>query len=193
LPYLDTLSDHRLLLLVKEGDHHAFTCIYQKYWQELYNAAYKRNRDKEQCQDIVQNVFIDLWARRGDLVIENLPAFLQTAIRFQVFKQIARKPSAAIFLDDLEQILSSPIHTDDPLLEKEIIDLLGSWIGALPAKRRQIFLLHYLEDLSTLDISERIGISRKTVQNQLTTASQSLRVRIAHFISLAALLTFLDK
>jgi len=121
LPYSDILSDHRLLLLIKQGDHHAFTSIYQKYWEELYNAAYKRNRDKEQCQDIVQIVFIDLWARRDDLVIENLQAFLQTAIRFQVLKQITRRPSAAIFLDDFEQIISSPVHTDDPLLEKEII------------------------------------------------------------------------
>jgi len=83
------------------------------------------------------------------------------------------------------------MHTDDPILEKEIMDLLGYWIAALPAKRRQIFLMHYIEDLSTRDIAERIGVSRKTVQNQLNTASQSLRVRLAHFISLAPLITFL--
>lgn len=173
-----------MLLLVQQGDQRAFDSIYQKYWQDLYNTAYKRSRNREQSQDIVQNVFIDLWARRGELVIDNLPAFLHTAVRFQVFKQIARKPAAAVFLDDLETIFGSPIHTDDSLLEKEIVHLLGCWIAALPEKRRQIFLLHYMEDLSTRDISERIGVSRKTVQNQLTTASQSLRTRLAHFISL---------
>jgi RNA polymerase sigma factor (sigma-70 family) len=191
LPERDTLSDHELLLLIKQEDQRAFDSIYQKYWQDLYNTAYKRSRDKEQCRDIVQNVFIDLWARRSELVIENLPAFLHTAVRFQVFKEITRKPAAAMFLDDLDLIISSPIHTDDPLLEKEIIDLLGYWIAALPAKRRLIFLLHYKEELSTRDISARIGVSRKTVQNQLTTASQSLRIRLTHFISLTPIIIFL--
>jgi DNA-directed RNA polymerase specialized sigma24 family protein len=81
------LFDQELIILIKQDDSNAFTKIYQKYWQELYNAAYKRNRNREQCQDIVQNVFTDLWNRRMALTIDNLQAFLHTAVRFQVFHQ----------------------------------------------------------------------------------------------------------
>ncbi len=85
------------------------------------------------------------------------------------------------------------MHTDDLVLEKEILALMRVWIAALPAKRREIFLLHYTEDLTTKEISEYLGISQKTVQNQLNTASQALRFRLAHFLSLMAAVAFIAK
>jgi len=190
---IDAHSDLELFLLVKQDDCNAFTEIYHKYWQELFNTAFKRNHNREQCQDIVQNIFTDLWNRRKVLTIIDLEAFLHTAVRYQVFKQAEKKPFQSVFLDCFEEIIISPVHTDDLLLEKEILELIQKWIAALPAKRRKIFLLHYLEDLSTKEISEYIGISRKTTQNQLTTASQSLRLRLAQVLSLSLLITIIVK
>lgn len=190
---LDLLSDRELTLLLKQDDCSAFSKIYERYWQDLYNTAYKRSRNRELCQDIVQNVFTDLWNRRETLTIEDLPAFLHTAIRFQVFKQVTRQPEQASFLDLFEEIIMSPAHADDMILEKEIVALMQTWIEALPAKRRKIFLLHYTEDLSTKEIAEHLGVSQKTVQNQLNTASQSLRTRLAHFLSLSVVVAFMLK
>ena len=190
---IDAHTDLELFLLVKQDDCNAFTKIYQKYWQDLYNTAYKRNHNREQCQDIVQNIFTDLWNRRKVLTIIDIEAFLHTAVRYQVFKQAERMPLQSVFLDCFEEIIISPVHTDDLLLEKEILELIHKWIAALPAKRRKIFLLHYFEDLSTKEISEYIGISRKTTQNQLTTASQSLRIRLAQVLSLSLIITMIIK
>ena len=187
------LTDQELFLLVKQDDCIAFTQIYQKYWKVLFNTAYKRNHDREQCQDIVQNIFTDLWNRRKVLTIIDIEAFLHTAVRYQVFKQAERMPLKSVFLDCFEEIIISPVHTDDLLLEKEILELIQKWIAALPAKRKKIFLLHYLDDLSSKEISEYIGISRKTTQNQLTTASQSLRIRLAQVLSLSVLIALIVK
>lgn len=191
--YYGELSDAALLNLVKQDDREAFAVIYRKHWQALYNSAYKRTRDKEQCQDIVQNVLTDLWLRRNDVEIDNLPAYLHTAVRFQVFKQVSRQPTNSVLLDSFELTISSPEHTDDPLLEKEILNLMSLWIAALPSKRRKIFLMHYTDGLSTREIAARLGVSQKTVQNQLNTATQALRARLAHIISISVLLTFIIK
>jgi len=191
--YYGELSDAALLNLVKQDDREAFAVIYRKHWQALYNSAYKRTRDKEQCQDIVQNVLADLWIRRVDLDIDNLPAFLHTAVRFQVFKQVSKHPLNSVFLDSFEQTITSPEQTDDPLLEKEILSLMSLWIAALPGKRRKIFLLHYTDGRSTKEIAAELGISQKTVQNQLNTATQALRARLTHIISISALLAFVVK
>ena len=59
--------------------------------------------------------------------------------------------------------------------EKELEELAQSWIDALPEKRRKIFLLHFRENLSTKEIAEKLGITQKTVQNQLGTASQDFK------------------
>lgn len=188
-----TLSDQELTVLLREGDRDAFQQIYRKYWQDLYNTAYQRSRDRALSQDIVQNVFTDLWIRKNVAHIQTLAGYLHQAIRFQVLKQASRKPLNSILLDSFEEIISSSIRTDDPLLEKEIVNIIGLWIGALPEKRRKIFILHYQEELSTNEIARRLGISQKTVQNQLSIISKEFQIRIAHFFSLSLLLAILLK
>ncbi|MFD1143769.1 RNA polymerase sigma factor [Larkinella insperata] len=179
--------DHDLLPLLAEGDEEAFAEIYRRYWQRLYSSAYKRLRNEDQCQDLVQNVFTDLWERKAQHTIDNLPAYLFTAVRFQVLKQVSRQPGTADLLDAFEAILTSPIHSDDSLLEQEILNLVKLWVAALPEKRREIFLMYYSQDLSTADIADSLGVSQKTVQNQLHTATTALRARLARIL-LAALL-----
>ncbi|TZF82624.1 sigma-70 family RNA polymerase sigma factor [Pedobacter sp. BS3] len=177
--------------MIKEDERAAFSEIYRRYWSELYNTAYKRTRDKAQCQDIIQNIFADLWLRRRQLAINNLSAYLHTAVRFQLYKQIARAPQHAAYLDEFEEIICSPVYADDKVREKEISDLINLWLAALPEKRRKIFLMHYMEELSTREIASELGISQNTVQAQLYTASQSLRTRLAHFMTITLALGFL--
>lgn len=186
-------SDKELSELLRIGDQNAYTVIYERYWESLYRSAYKRLKNKEQCQDIIQIVLSDLWRRREEVIIEDLPAYLHTAIRFQVFKQISRKPDSNTFLDEFEILLTSPVQTDDDLLEKEILGLVKLWINALPPKRRAIFLMYAEDELSTRQIAEKLGISQKTVQNQLNTAVINLRLRLAKVLSLALVVSLYTK
>ncbi|WP_140939142.1 RNA polymerase sigma factor [Sphingobacterium lumbrici] len=188
--YLD-LEDKELILLVKQDDRVAFTQIYKRYWSSLYNVAFKRTKDREQCQDIVQNVFTDLWSRRDKTAIDNLPAYLHTAVKFQLYKQISRQPQSALFLDSFEEIISSPIRADDGLKEKEIQHIINLWLATLPERRRQIFLLYYKEELSTRDIANRLGLSQNTVQSQIYTASRSLRTRLTHSLSVIVVISMM--
>ncbi|MNL39221.1 RNA polymerase sigma factor [compost metagenome] len=71
--------------------------------------------------------------------------------------------------------------------------MIKLWIDALPDKRRKIFLMHYNDDLSTAEIAGRLNISRKTVQNQLNTASQALRLRLVQLLSLLILSSFISR
>jgi RNA polymerase sigma-70 factor (ECF subfamily) len=172
--------DNVLFDLLKQGDEAAFGKIYKFYWVELYNAAYKRLPEKEKCQDVIQNVFADLWNRRETLELENPLAYLHTAVKFQVLKHISRKPKDSFFTESFENQLISPMQADGELLDREVKGLLELFIKALPEKRRKIFLLHYFEGLSTAKISVQLNISQKTVQNQLTTATHALKFRLTH-------------
>lgn len=180
-PYHE-LPDIELVLLLKNEDECAFTALYKRYWQRMFNSAYKRLQDKELSQDIIQNIFSDLWERRKQLQIDNLPAYLHTAVRFQVFKQTSNRTVRSEFLDAFEETVVCPTQTDDQLLENETLDLFKSWVRALPEKRRKIFLLHYFEDKPTSEIADRLEISQKTVQNQLNTAAQLLRARLSEVL-----------
>jgi RNA polymerase sigma-70 factor (ECF subfamily) len=174
----DTVSysadDKQLLSLLSKGDKTAFEQIYQRYWEPLYNSAYKRLKNTDQCKDILQDVFVDLWARRGKVEIENLGAYLHTAIRFQIYKLAAKEKATPVFIELFESISTHSFNADSNIEYKEIENLFRAWLDTLPEKRRQIFLMHYVENLSTREIAERLQISQKTVQNQLGSASDSL-------------------
>lgn len=171
----------------------AFGLIYQKFWPSLYNAAYKRLRDKDLCKDVVQNVFTDLWQRRTQVDIKNLAAYLHTAVRFQVYTISVKQPATTELFNALEEILISPFGSDENIINEELRRIVDSWIRALPEKRRKIFILHYYEELSTNDIAVRLNISQKTVQNQLNTATSYIRARFAHFLSVSLILGFIVK
>lgn len=186
---IDIEDDLALFALVKQGDNPAFEHIYNKYFALLFKTAYKRLPDKDKCQDVVQNVFVDLWKRRTALEIRDLQAYLHTAVRYQALKVIARQPGRTTFVADFEKEIISSLHADEILLDKEAKNLVEQFIGALPAKRRAIFIRHYIDELSTAQIAVELNVSQKTVQNQLGTASFALRLRLTQLFSFLALLT----
>lgn len=182
-------KDIELLLALKNGERSAFEEIFNRYWSSLYDAAYKRLKDKSQCKDIIQDVFADLWTRREKVQIENLSAYLHTAIRFQVFKVASRNKISPVFIELYDSIASSPYHPGKELEEKELEELAQAWMDSLPEKRRMIFQLHFQENLSTNEIAEKLGITQKTVQNQLGTASRDFKDQL---IGSALLLLYLN-
>lgn len=182
------LDKDELLQLLAQNNEDGFSKIYRLMWPALFNTAYKRLGDREKCEDIVQNVFVDLWQRKNQVTISNLSAYLHTAVRFQVYKHAANMPSNSEFFNVLEHVIESSIKADDNVLSKELNTLVQLWIEALPKKRRKIFLLHYYENLSTLEIADHLNISQKTVQNQLNTAAVEIKARFSHLILLILLL-----
>lgn len=168
-------TDEELLPLLKEGYQDAFKCIYERHWHALYQTAYRRVADREQCSDIVQDVFIDLWEQRESRTIQRLEPYLHTAVRYKIYTLLAKGKALPAFVEPFDQMLISPLTADGPFGEQESKRLLTAWLETLPAKRRRIFEMHYFEARSTKEIAAALQVSQKTVQNQLNTASNSLR------------------
>lgn len=178
MPAHSSETDSHLITLLRNGDEEAFVEIYRRHWRKLYNAAYKRLKNADVCEDLVQNVFMDLWERRESVSILNLEAYLITAVKFQVIKISTSSRSKNHFIDLLETTLTSSFSTDYPLIEHELSELLRLWMAALPEKRRKIFIMHYMEGIDPLHIAEILGLSQKTVQNQLSIASGALKSQL---------------
>lgn len=176
-------TDHELLRLLAQGNETAFDAIYKRYWSILYNSAFKKLKDAEQCKEIVHDVLLDIWLRRETLDIDDLPAYLKMAARFRIINHVKRYQSPA-FLELFDAIATSPYSTDNALLEKDMLELIESYIQALPEKRKRIFIRHFLDNLSTREVADELNISQKTVQNQVVRALQYLRSRFAHLLQI---------
>jgi RNA polymerase sigma factor (sigma-70 family) len=181
-------SDTELTFHLKEGEKVAFDEIYERYWKKLYNDTYKRLRRVEQVEEIVQDVFTDLWAKRTTKNIENLYGYLLTAVRYQVFMLYKKGKTSPIFEEPLEHLAFDTLQADSLLNVKELKGCIALWLSMQPEKRGEIFRLKYMEDLTTREISEMLGISQKTVQNQLLTSFTSLREFLSKLMILLTLM-----
>jgi len=181
---LNSFRDDELVILLMQGDEAAFSEIYERYWLKLYNENHKRLKDEALCADVVQDVFADLWLNREEREIENLAAYLFTAVRYRIFSLYKKDKRVDAFVEPIEFIAAAASNPDSIFFEKELRECIDIWLNMQPEKRKQVFAMKFGRDLSTREISETLHVSQKTVQNQFTTSIKQLRVHLAKIISL---------
>ncbi|RYE11785.1 MAG: RNA polymerase sigma-70 factor [Sphingobacteriales bacterium] len=181
--------DTKLLELIRFDDRNAFELLYNRYSSTVFHVAYNLFRDKDVCEDLVQELFIDLWFKRYQLNIDNLPAYLKVAIRNRVLVYL-RTQKATLDVYTIDKMMEQ-YTTDSKLMQDDIARLLEEGIAHLPAKCRQIFILSRKEYLSNKEIASRLDLSIKTVENQITIALRHLRTGLTDYLPMAALVAVL--
>jgi RNA polymerase sigma factor (sigma-70 family) len=177
-----SINDDILLIQVEQGDSHAFNILYERYWMQAYNNAYKRLKDRDHAKDIVQDIFINIWLKKENH-INNFPAYLNIAVRNRVFKLLEKQKVLHPFLDTMQNI-PTHLQADANIRWNEFYKAYDAMLSALPAKRQIIFRLRFQENLTTKAIAEQLDLTRKTVQNQLGKAIEQLRISMLHLFSL---------
>lgn len=178
-----TYSDDQLLTLLYESDELAFAEIYNRFWKSLFITANNILQMKEAAQDAVQEVFISLWKRRGEVQIGALQPYLFQAIRFQVFKAIRAEKTDQAFFNRLA-LITKDILTEDPLLFKELEALYTQLIHSLPKEEQEIFNMHREGGFTYKQIAEQKSISVKTVEKKMSRALKHIRYGIDDFFIL---------
>jgi RNA polymerase sigma factor (sigma-70 family) len=181
-------TDQELIALLKQGDETAFDEIYLRYWKKYYNEAYKRLRNAELCEELVQDVFADLWLKRGHAAIENLGAYISTTVRYQVFMQYKKGSKMPVFEEPMEYMAETYLQADSMFELNELKARIDDWLQMQPEKRREIFKMRFMDELSTKEISALLGISQKTVQNQIITATNSLKTSLGNGIAIISVI-----
>lgn len=180
---LKAYSDRALLDLLRAQDVPAFEEIYRRYWRVLYGIAYRRLQSREISEEIVQDIFTSLWINRRTALIQSLPAYLSSAVKYKVINHVSRLMSQHAYTHE-QQKRGIKLHdncTEETVLLEDFNGALEREIEKLPAKRRQIVRLHKNEDLSLKQVATRMGISEKTAENQYGKALKVLKLNLKHF------------
>lgn len=173
-------ADDVLALLIKKGDSHAFTEVYNRYWTVLFLHARKMLRDDEEAKDVVQELFTHLWNKSEALSPNaSLSAYLYKAIRNRIYNLIAHKQ----VINDYQQSLihfmeEGELITDEFIRERELAAVIEQEIQLLPLKMREVFELSRKQHLSYKEIGEQLGISEHTVKRQVSNALGILRSKL---------------
>ena len=169
------LSDSQLFGLVAQDNRLAFNELFERYWQSLLSSALKVLNDELAAEDIVQELFIDLWDRRHHLEIKSFKGYLHTAIRYQSAKIISRTRFTSDHELALERI-ETHLHPESDLQLADLHHQIDASLEKLTPRVKEIFVQSRFENLSNKEIAERNGISIRTVENHLTTALAEFRL-----------------
>ncbi|MFD1630646.1 RNA polymerase sigma-70 factor [Pseudopedobacter beijingensis] len=167
--------DKHLVDRLQQGDESSFKEIYQANWKNLFNIAYQKTRDQEAAEEIVQNIFVDLWLNRETRKIDNLKAYLATSVRYKVINYIKNQLVREKYLSVKSVEGEEPESIESIYNLKELNKQIESCLAQLPPKTQQIFRLSRFELKSNKEIAESHNISEKAVEYHITQSLKSLR------------------
>ncbi len=176
---VDNDNPGHLLLALQNGDGDAFTAIYKAYWYDMFLVAYRKLRDKEAAEEIVQDIFLRLWRERDNLHIENLNYYLFSAVRYEVIDYIRTKGRTLEYLDYQASFDSiQDLDTENQLALDDLLRVIDECLHILPEKTREIFRLHKLEYWPVSRIAARFQLSDKAVEYHLTKSVRVVRTHL---------------
>jgi RNA polymerase sigma-70 factor (ECF subfamily) len=180
------LNDDALVKLLQEGNDGAFTEIYSRYWKRLYTvASNKLDHDQELAQELVQDIFLDLWQRRETLEIKGrLSLYLAAAMKYKVIDARLKKKRIRAYTETLAGHLPpGDTSTEGQISFDELKDRLSALVSDLPEKCRLVYKLSKEAGYSQKEIARHLSISEKTVESHLARAIKTLRLGLKNFLT----------
>jgi len=171
-------TEQQLLTALRMGNEVALRQLFDRHYPLLLGDIYRLIPDQDTCKDLAQEVFVELWRKRGDLDIHtSLRAYLRRAAVNRALNFI--KTQKRIQLDDGDHLTNtadtSPRDIARQEAQESLEQALHAAIQTLPEKCRLVFSLSRFEQLSHREIAEQLDISVKTIENQITKAMKILR------------------
>ena len=176
-------TDQELTESLKKGDQSAYTEIFCRYNKLLYSHTYNKLRNREEAEDIVQEVFYSLWANRErSLPLSNLIGYLFMATRYKIADLLSRQQVKNKYVVSLQSFIDlAPDFTDHLVRKNQLREIIEEEISALPTRMQEVLRLSRFEELNHKEIAERLNIAESTSKDQVKKALRILRMRLGLF------------
>ena len=187
------ISDELTLVnLMKKGNELAFQKIYDVYWEKLFAYTYNRLHIRETSEEVVQDVFCSLWAKKESIIVTfSLSAYLYGATRHRLLNELRSSKVRKRYAADYSSFATSQFDNSNVEQQdlRDLEDSIESQVMQLPGQCQTVFRLSRQEHIPNHTIAERLNISTKTVENYLTMALKRIRTSLDDFLFFFALTT----
>jgi RNA polymerase sigma-70 factor (ECF subfamily) len=181
----DDERDRQWAKQIQEGDRHAFEKLFHAYVDQLYAFA-AEHVNQSAAKDIVQEVFCDLWERRSDWEPSGtVKAYLYRAVRNTALDRLDHRQVREEWKEE-EKKENRPrfdVGPADALQQEELRQAMRKAVEDLPGQQKLVYRLAHRHGLSYKEIASALGITRKTVENHMGRALQSLRSQLTNHAS----------
>jgi RNA polymerase sigma-70 factor, ECF subfamily len=171
---------------IQQGSEAAYEQVFRLYYERLCNYANTLVRDMDEAEEVVQSMFLKLWEKREALAISSsLKSYLYRAVHNTCLNRVkheqVKREYASQNAGQLQQNFS---QASDLAIQNELEGRIAEAIEGLPEQCRAVFKLSRFEDLKYSEIAEHLGISVKTVENQMGKALRVLRAQLADYLAI---------
>jgi RNA polymerase sigma-70 factor (ECF subfamily) len=171
-------TDQDVLNRLVKGDKSALQILFNNYYTDLVRFGIKYVKNHEISEELVQEVFINIWERHQSLVItSSLKSYLFTSVKYRAFNYLRLQMPKEKLMENIE-LLDTFANTEDYQVSPELKKEVSKAIDSLPTKCRAILIMSKMDGMSHREIAKELGVSEKTVENQITIAFKKLRVAL---------------
>lgn len=176
-------TDKNTILLerLKANDQKALKTIFDEHYPTVYKAVYRLITDQGISQELTQNVFIQFWEKRHKIEITGvLAAYLRRMGINQALEYLRRKKYEIQEISEADSGLTT--SAEDIYMDGELQTQINKAVDTLPDRCKTVFVLSRFEQLSHKEIGQKLDISPKTVENQISLALKSLRKLLKNYL-----------
>lgn len=160
--------------------YQSFHQAFIQFYESLCQYAYALVKESQAAEDIVQEIFVRVWEKKKDLVgSPDLKFYLYTAVRNNCITYAQKnKRSPVTSLTGQEVAIAPANPLPEKKTERSFEELLEEGLDRLPPRCREVFVLSRMSKLTYQQIADALGISVKTVENQMGKALSVLRAYV---------------
>jgi len=183
-------SDEKVLFEnIKKGHLQSFETVFHQYYGMLCSFAENYTKNPDSAEEIVQDIFVRFWEKREQLNIEfSLKNYLLRSVKNQCLNYIKHEKIQQKHILSTNAKHESNDSFEDNFLGIELAEKIEESISSLPEKRREIFRLSREDGLKYHEIANKMNISVKTVETQMSLAIKYLRTKLIDFLSILLIL-----
>ncbi|MES2688918.1 MAG: RNA polymerase sigma-70 factor [Bacteroidota bacterium] len=179
-------TDIQLVENIRQGDLKSFEQVFNAYAENLVRYAETILKNTYEAEDIVQQLFVQLWDKRSTLVITtSLKSYLYRAAHNSSLNKIKQHGVRDSYAEYYTYVGNAETGSAAQRVEaKEVNTAIETAIEELPEQCRKVFRLSRFEQMKYQQIADELGISVKTVENQMGKALKHMRLRLKDYMLL---------
>ncbi|WP_430405281.1 RNA polymerase sigma-70 factor [Fluviicola sp.] len=181
------MEEKQVITQVVTGDLNTFEMVFRDYYKPLVRYGSTFLKDSDEAEDVVQQVFVSLWEKRTQLDIHtSIRAVLYKSVQNACLNKIKHLKIRAGYAEDLKATVVQH-DSSDPVQVNELNERIQVAVENMPEQCGRIFKMSRFEQLRYQEIADQLGLSVKTIENQMGKALKIVREELKDYLPLLIL------
>ena len=171
-----TENEIEVLRQLALGHSSAMDYLFDTYYEGLCNKALRYVKDSVKAEDIVQDIFLNIWKKRENLSIQiSLKAYLSRCVTNRSLNHLRDNRKYMVELE--ETLVDNSFGVEEDIYYKETEKIISKCINRLSPRCRQVFIMNRIEQMKYKEIASELDVSVKTVEHHIAKALAYLRTQ----------------